>query len=150
MAQISDKARFYQTDEHVVTLVQQFEACTLPRTDWNHAAHLTIAVWYLSRYSESEATILIRKGIQRYNRCNGIATTANSGYHETLTQFWVFIASRFLAAAKPDTSVSALVNDFILAYGERKSLFREYYSDGLLMSWEARQTWVPPDLKSLD
>jgi hypothetical protein len=150
MAQSSAKARFYQTDEDVVTLVQQFEACNLPRTEWNHAAHLTIAIWYLSQYSESEATILIRTGIQRYNHCNGIVTTTNSGYHETLTLFWVFIAGRFLAAANPNASVSALVNDFILTYGERKSLFREYYTDGLLMSWKARQAWVAPDLKSLD
>jgi hypothetical protein len=150
MAQSSAKAHFYQTNENVVTLVQQFEACTLSQADWDHAAHLTIAIWYLSQYSESEATVRIRTGIQRYNHCNSIAATKNSGYHETLTLFWVFIARRFLAAANPNDSVSALVNDFILTYGERKSLFREYYSDGLLMSWEARQTWVAPDLKSLD
>jgi len=150
MTQSSAQARFYQTDEDVVTLVQQFEACTLPRTEWNHAAHLTIAIWYLSHYSESEATIRIRTGIQHYNHCNSIVTTTNSGYHETLTLFWVFIARRFLAAANPHASVSALANDFILTYGERKSLFCEYYTDRLLMSWEARQAWVAPDLKSLD
>lgn len=150
MAQSSPKARFYQTDENVFRLVQEFEACSLPQTDWDHAAHLTIAVWYLSQYSESEATVRIRTGIQRYNLCNGIATTTNSGYHETLTLFWIIIARRFLAAANPNASISTLVNDFILAYEKRKSLFREYYSDGLLLSLEARQTWVAPDLKSLD
>ncbi|WP_341525727.1 hypothetical protein WKK05_24535 [Nostoc sp. UHCC 0302] len=150
MALDNAKTHFYQIDETVVTLVQQFEDCTLPRTDWNHAAHLTIAVWYLSQYSESEATIRIRTGIQHYNHCNGIANTKNSGYHETLTLFWIFIARRFLATANPNVSVSALVNDFILTYGERKSLFCEYYSDELIMSSEARQTWVAPDLKSLD
>jgi hypothetical protein len=144
------KTHFYQIDETIVTLVQQFEACTLSPTDWDHAVHLTIAVWYLSQYSESEATIRICTGIQRYNHCNGITTTKNSGYHETLTLFWIFIARRFLAAANPNASISVLVNDFILTYGDRKSLFREYYSEELLMSWEARQTWVAPDLKSLD
>ncbi|WP_324983425.1 hypothetical protein [Nostoc sp.] len=38
------KAEFYQTDEDIVTLVQEFEACTLPRANWNHATHLTIAM----------------------------------------------------------------------------------------------------------
>ena len=150
MAQSSAKAHFYQTDDDVFTLVQQFVACTLPRTEWTHPAHLTIALWYLSQFAEPEATVCIRTGIQRYNCCHGIETTKNSGYHETLTLFWVFIARRFLAAANPNASVSALVNDFILTYGEQKSLFREYYSDGLLMSWKARQTWVAPDLKPLD
>ncbi len=144
------KAHFYQTDEDVVTLVQQFEACTLPRTEWNHPAHLIIALWYLSQFSLTEATVCIRTGIQRYNRWNGIETTKNSGYHETLTFFWVAIARRFLAAAGPNTSISTLANDFILLYGDRKSLFREYYSNELVMSWEARQSWVAPDLKPLD
>ena len=109
-----------------------------------------IALWYLSQFAEPEATVCIRTRIQRYNCCHGIETTKNSGYHETLTLFWVFIARRFLAAANPNASVSTLVNDFILTYGEQKSLFREYYSDGLLMSWKARQTWVVPDLKPFD
>ncbi len=143
------KAQFYQTDEDIVTLVQQFEACTLPKSNWNHTAHLTIAMWYVSMYSEAEAILSIRTGIQHYNHCNAIATTISSGYHETLTLFWITIARRFLAS-NPNTSVLALINNFILIYGEQKSIFREYYSERLIMSWEARQTWVAPDLKSFD
>lgn len=144
------KDSFYQTDEDVVALVQQFETCTLPLVSWNHPAHLTVAVWYLSQFSELEATARIRTGIQRYNHCKGIQTTKNSGYHETLTLFWVSIARRFLAAADPNASVCRLVNDFILTYGEQRSLFREYYNHELIMSWGARQSWVAPDLKPLD
>ncbi len=144
------KDSFYQTDEDVVALVQQFETCTLPLVNWNHPAHLTVAVWYLSQFFEPEATARIRLGIQLYNNSKGIQTTKNSGYHETLTLFWVSIARRFLASADPNSSVCKLVNEFILAYGNQKSLFREYYSQGLIMSWEARQSWVAPDLKPLD
>ncbi|MDZ8052627.1 MAG: hypothetical protein RMX68_028915 [Aulosira sp. ZfuVER01] len=150
MNQSKAKAVFYQTDEDVVRIVQQFEACTLPRSEWNHAAHLTIAVWYLFMYSQAEAIARIRTGIQHYNQCNGIVTTINSGYHETLTLFWIAIACRFLAAANNKASISASINDFISTYGERKTLFYEYYSHELIMSWKARQSWVAPDLKSFD
>lgn len=144
------QADFYKTDEDVVRLVQQFEACTLPRSDWNHAAHLTIAMWYLSKYSKTEAIGLIRTGIQHYNQCNGIVSTINSGYHETLTLFWIAIACRFLAAANHNASISASINDFISTYREQKTLFYEYYSHEVIMSWEARQSWVTPDLKFFD
>ncbi|OUL20687.1 hypothetical protein [Nostoc sp. 106C] len=150
MKQSKPKADFYQTDEDIVRLVQQFEACTLHRSGWNHAAHLTIAVWYLSICSKTEAIARIRTGIQHYNQCNGIMTTSSSGYHETLTLFWIAIACRFLAVTNHNASISALINDFISTYGEQKTLFYEYYSHELIMSWEARQSWVAPDLKPFD
>jgi hypothetical protein len=79
----------YSSDDEIDRLLRAFEACTLPRSQWNHAAHLTVALWYLVRYSPSEAIQRIRSGIQRYNAAAGIVTTNNSGYHETLTLFWI-------------------------------------------------------------
>ena len=86
--------------------------------------------------------------IQQF-RCLYIASIWMESFCSPHYCFGVFIARRFLAAANPNASISALVNDFILTYGEQKSLFREYYSDGLLMSWKARQMWMAPDLKPL-
>lgn len=63
MTHSTAKPEFYEIDEDIVTLVQQFEACTLPRTNWNHTAHLTVAIWYVSVYSEAEAIVNIRTGI---------------------------------------------------------------------------------------
>ena len=144
------QASLYRTHAEVVELVHQFETCTLPRERWDHPAHLTIAIWYLSRYPEPEATAKIRAGIQRYNQVRGIQTTTKGGYHETLTRFWIAIARRFLAAADPNTSILERVNTFIGQYGVRKQLFRDYYSHERIVPSEARQFWVEPDLKLIN
>ncbi|HYX17497.1 MAG TPA: hypothetical protein VE944_24705 [Nostoc sp.] len=84
-----------------------------------------------------------------YKQCNAIATSISGGYYETFTLFWITIARRFFTDNR-NRSVLALINDFILIYGKQKSIFRVYYSERLIMSWEARQTWLAPDLKSFE
>jgi len=139
----------YQTVGEIESLIAAFENCTLPRDEWNHHAHLTVALWYLTRYSEAEATNIIRDRIQHYNKVNGIQTTKDSGYHETITLFWIRIISRYLSIAGEDSSIVDIVNEFIKIYGE-KSLPLQYYSRDRLMSWQARISWIEPNLKPLD
>lgn len=45
----------YQTTEEINNLITSFEDCTLPRCQWTHAAHLTVALWYLTQYEVKEA-----------------------------------------------------------------------------------------------
>ena len=144
------QASLYRTHAEVVELVYKFETCTLPRQLWNHPAHLTIAIWYLSQYPEPKATAQIRAGIQRYNQVQGIQTSTKGGYHETLTRFWIAIAQGFLTAADPNTSILERVNTFIGKYGVRQQLFLDYYSHERIVSREARQVWVEPDLKLIN
>ena len=84
-------------------MIAEFESCTLPRCEWNHQAHLTIALWYLNLYDEQEAINRVRQGIQRYNEAMGIRTTKDSGYHETLTLFWVRMVSHYLSVSRKKT-----------------------------------------------
>nr|WP_242030389.1 MULTISPECIES: hypothetical protein [unclassified Coleofasciculus] len=121
----------------------------MPRDEWNHRAHLTVAVWYLTRYSEAEATKKVCDRIQRYNQVNGIQTTNDSGYHETITLFWIRIISRYLSIAGKNFSIVDITNEFIKNYG-KKSFPLQYYSRDRLMSWQARISWIEPDLKPLD
>ena len=139
----------YQSVGEIESLIAAFESWTLPRSEWDHRAHLTVALWYLTRYSEAEATNLIRDRIQHYNKVNGIQTTNDSGYHETITLFWIRIISRYLSIAGEDSSIVDIVNEFIKNYG-KKSLPLQYYSRDRLMSWQARISWIEPNLKSLD
>ena len=103
----------YQSVGEIESLIAAFESCTLPRSEWDHHAHLTVTLWYLTRYSEAEATNLIRDRIQHYNKVNGIQTTNDSGYHETITLFWIRIISRYLSIAGKDFSIVDIVNEFI-------------------------------------
>lgn len=138
----------YRSSSDVERLVREFETCRLARSEWTHQAHLTVALWYLVRYPERDATIRIRRGIKRYNRAWGIKTTRTGGYHETITRFYIRVISLFLKGANLDCTLAVLANDLIEQCGD-KDLPLTYYSRERLMSWEARTTWVEPDLKSL-
>ncbi|MCL1473178.1 hypothetical protein LAY57_21175 [Argonema antarcticum A004/B2] len=145
---MSDRPSTYQTLGEIESLVRAFKECKLPQWEWNHQAHLTVALWFLFHYSEQEATHCIRVGIMRYNAAVGIQTTPNSGYHETITLFWIRIISEYLATEGAYSTMVDLANGLIQSYGN-KNLPLEYYSRKLLMSWNARQNWVEPDLKSI-
>jgi hypothetical protein len=138
----------YRTAEEIETLVRDFELCTLPREVWTHRAHLTVALWYLLAHPWDEAIRLTREGIKRYNDAHGIVTTPTGGYHETMTLFWLRIVRHYLETAlHEDRTLVVLANNLLLRHG-RKELPLDYYTRELLMSPEARASWVEPDLKS--
>lgn len=145
---MSDETRKYQTLGEIEILIEEFEACTLPRCKWDHYAHLTVALWYLRHYSEPEATNYIRDRIQQYNLAKGIKTTKDSGYHETITLFWIQIVRRYLSLLAANTSFVDIANGLIESCGNPHLPF-EYYSRERLMSWDARISWSEPDLKPL-
>jgi hypothetical protein len=130
-------------------LVKAFEACTLPRSEWTHAAHVTVALWYLVHYSGEEAVMRIRNGIKRYNASQGVAMTMSGGYHETMTLFWIWAVARYLLLEGAGRSVEQLAEGLKDCLGD-KNFPLAYYSRERLMSWEARLSWMEPDLKPLD
>jgi hypothetical protein len=139
----------YRTSAEVLSLLREFEACRLPRTEWTHHAHLVVALCYLIRYEEAEATRRIRLGIWSYNKACGIKQTKTGGYHETITLFYIRVIGKFLSAASLDCTLAALANSLIYSCGD-KNLPLEYYSRERLMSWEARTGWLEPDIKALE
>lgn len=140
----------YRSAAEVLSLVRGFEFGTLPREEWTHRAHLTVALWYCLRHTWPEASRLIREGIKKYNHAHGIITTRARGYHETMTLFWMRIVRRYLEDVSPvDCSLATLANDLYARCGD-KSLPFTYYTRELLMSAEARAHWVEPDLKELN
>ncbi len=97
---------------------------------------------------------MIRHGIQHYNQSQGIVNTKDSGYHETMTLFWIEAipcgmrtAAQFLADFD-HAPILDKINSLLDRYQDKQLPFK-YYSRELLMSQEARSHWVEPDLKSL-
>jgi hypothetical protein len=129
----------------IETLVRAFVDCTLPRAGWTHREHLTVALWYLRHHPRAEATGRIREGIRRFNLSHGNTT----GYHETITLAWVAVIARFVAENDHGQPLSMLVTGLLEQCGDKGYLLG-YYSEALLMSDEARQGWVPPDLQPLE
>jgi hypothetical protein len=144
------KEKLYNTLEELASDVAAFEEGTLSRSQWHHRTHLAVAFWYLSHLEEPEARLRICQGIRHYNNCQGIPNTPESGYHETLTLFWIRVVKRFLDVPRPGQPRVELFNRLIERYGNRKDLWRDHYSFDLLKSAEARRTWVEPDRKDFD
>lgn len=142
------KADEFRSFDEIQNLVSRFEDASLPRPQWTHAAHLTVACWYLICHSEPEAATRIREGIKRYNDFQGIVTSKDNGYHETITLFWIRMVHSYLAKTTLECPIVHLVNEMIARYSNKYLPF-EYYSRRRLMSWEARTRWLEPDLKSL-
>ena len=142
-----DAVRF-RTAGEVSALVRGFEDCTLPRAEWTHAAHLTVALWRLLQYEPAEATERVRRGIRRYNAAHGIAATPTGGYHETLTLFWLRVVRSFLEGGRNEArSLVSLANELVA--NADKELPLRHYTRERLFSPEARAAWVEPDLKPL-
>ncbi|MEG3838748.1 hypothetical protein [Microcoleus sp. herbarium14] len=139
----------YRAPSEIDSLIHAFQECSLPRSQWTHEAHLTVALWYLFYDSEPEAINAIRNGIKRYNSARGIVSTKDGGYHETLTLFWMRIIRRYLAEESRNRSMVSLANGLIEKYADRTLPFR-YYTRDRLMSSEARTNWVEPDLRAIE
>lgn len=139
----------YRSPSEIDSLIHAFQECSLPRSQWTHEAHLTVALWYLFYDKEQAAINALRNGIKRYNSAQGIETTKDGGYHETLTLFWVRIIRRYLAQESRNRSMVSLANGLIAKYADRTLPF-SYYTRDRLMSWEARINWVEPDLRAID
>jgi hypothetical protein len=134
-----------KTDAQIEALVRGFEACTLPRSEWIHRAHLTVALWYLRRHPRAEATRRIREGIKAYNASQGNPV----GYHETITLAWIAVVTRFLAEHDRGQPLSGLAGRLLEACGDKDHLL-VYYSEGALKSEEARRGWVAPDVRPFE
>jgi len=132
------------------TLVAAFLARTLPKPAWTHVAHLRVGLWHVRRLGEIGALSALRERIRAYNDAVGTANTESSGYHETLTVFYVRLIADFLerAGAAADGADEEFEARLIADCGARELPLR-YYSRERLFSVEARRGWVTPDLKPL-
>ncbi len=140
---------FYTSAEEIETLVKGFNTKTLEKEKWTHEAHLTAATWYLKNYSLDEATNLVRNGIKEYNVTVGGTNTSTSGYHETMTIFWMAAIYFFV---NRDTSKSLLdtCNELLASPLAERTLPFEFYERETILSTEARAAFVKPDKEDLN
>ena len=125
-------------------IVQQFEAHTLPKEQWTHHAHLIVGLWYGWHWDYPQALERMREGIISYNEAVGTPNTDSSGYHETITQYWLKVIYRF-CQEKPYTSVAEACNHLLASTLTKKYSLLSYYHKETLFSPHARKAWVEPD-----
>ena len=127
---------------------QSFCACTLPKQEWTHHAHLRVGLWHVMHHSAEEALALLRARIRALNESHGVANTETAGYHESITRFYVWQIAAFLDASDRTRPIDELAGQLILRYGD-KALPLRYWTKDRLMTVEARLGWVEPDLAPL-
>jgi len=125
-------------------LLFQFENRTLPIEKWTHEAHLIIALCYIKKYKKEEAICYLRSGIISYNVAVGTKNTPTSGYHETITLFWVELISTFIQKHQ-QLKLEELIEVFLASKYASKTIFLEYYTKEKLFSVAARANWLAPN-----
>ena len=131
----------YRSSDQITQLVRDFEAGTLAPDQFNHHAHMTVALWYLSQMPFAKAMATMRTNIQHF----AARHHQSQLYHETITGFWMRLLRHILDSADPSEPFADVVYRVITTFGTMDVFFR-HYSKERAFSPEARQRWVNPDL----
>ncbi len=114
-----------------------------PRDKWNHAAHLSMAAAIIARGGGIDE---VRAAIFGYNETQGIVSTPDYGYHETVTRFWCDrLADLYRGLGRGATGYD-LARAAVAGFAHRRDLLKAYYNFDVTQSREARAGYVAPDL----
>jgi len=133
--------RFLSSRREFEDFVSLWEAGTLPRSEWSHAAHVAVGAHYAAQ-DRSTAFERTKSGILRYNAATGVLNTPDCGYHETLTRLWAAIVGK---AVEGIQDTFAAVQHAVDKLGEERDLHHLYYSFDVVRDLTARQSWIAPD-----
>lgn len=133
-----------RSEAEIEALVGAFEAGTLGKAEFNHFAHMTVAVWYLTRLPYEQAVAALRTSIKHFAAVHG----HDQLYHETITLFWMRVLDHYLKMAEPGLALEVLVYRALQRLGNTQLMFG-HYSREVLFSAEARRGWVEPDIQAL-
>jgi len=131
-------------------LVEGFRACTLPRAQWTHLAHLRVGAWHVHQFGPASALEALRDGIRKLNESHGTLNSPDGGYHETITRAYVQLLDGFLCRFDPTVALDERIRILISGPLAEKSLLLKFWSRASLMSSQARAHWTPPDLAPLE
>ena len=127
------------TDTEILMMVDRLERCLLPKEEFHHRDHLTVAVVYLYAADLETAIDRMRATLKRFAGHHHVSGL----YHETLTRFWLQQVEqrldRGLCLRESVRQIHEQLND--------KNLPFEYYSRARINSKEEKEKWLPPDLK---
>lgn len=127
----------------VRTPLETFDAFVngqLGKDEWTHEAHLLTGWYALKDRSPAETLAFLRHSIMTHNCGIGIRNSDTSGYHETLTVYYV--TAIYHAAA-------ATLDELFAMPSCGRTAALEHWSRDVLFGTEARLGWVEPDLAPL-
>ncbi len=127
-------------DQTAFAIFDDFVNGRLAKDAWTHEAHLITCWVALQDRTPGETLAFLREAIQTHNCGIGIRNTDTSGYHETLTVYYVTAVAQ---AAAP--SIEELYD---VPSCDRKAALN-HWSREVLFGTEARLGWVEPDIAPL-
>lgn len=139
------KTRDFISDAEVAALVAAFETATIPAADFNHVAHIAVAVSYLNQMSPEQALERMRTKIRDFAAHHGVQNL----YHETLTTFWMRLLDHAGSSYEADVPLWQRINSIVARWGSSAPV-QAHYSKDVIASKTARQEWVPPDRLPLE
>lgn len=140
---MDDPRNLPRTGDEVEAFLAAFERGTLPKARWTHAAHVLAGAWYVHGLGEEAAICRMRENVSRYNLAVGGKNTPTSGYHETITVFWIkVLAAMHRASAPVDRAAFALAA--AARFGASSTLHERFYAFDVMASEEARRVWIEP------
>lgn len=130
-------------------IINGFRIKTLPAKEWTHEAHLIAGLWHVANFGFEEALVRMRENIKDYNVATGGQNTDSSGYHESITVFWVWLLDKFWKANSIENQdFERICNAYLKSkYSDRNAAFI-FYSREKLFSTEARLAFVAPDIQA--
>ncbi len=130
-------------------ILDRFSNHTLKKSEWTHEAHLIVGLWYVETLGLSEAREQLRRKIQSLNIALGGENTDTSGYHETITFYWLQLSEFFLSSLPTKLTFEEKCNLFLKNELCMTNSALRFFSSELLFSKEARYSLVSPDKQAL-
>lgn len=143
------RPRLFKSDAEIDHIGEGLLACTLPRAEWTHEAHLAATTYLLTRRPDVAIDKELPGIIRRYNESVGGVNDDTQGYHETITRVFLHGVRLFLAEADPGEPLHELINELLLSPMGRRDWPLRFYSAERLFSVDARRRFVPPDVAAL-
>jgi len=136
--------KHYQTQDEIESLIVRFHSKDTEKLPFSHQAHLTVGLWFAYNYEVYDATCRVRSGIIAFNLAAGGANTGTSGYHETLTVFWMQVIF-FFRRLNEGQGLLDFVNAFLDSPFADKTLPFRFYDRQVIESGLARAQFVGCD-----
>ena len=138
--------RLFADDEAIRHVGEGMIACTLPKGEWTHEAHIATCAWLILERPDIAPEHDLPGLIRRYNESVGGVNDATQGYHETITQVYIAGVRRALERSE-GRGLTERVNWLLRQPEGRRDWPLRFYSRELLFSSEARLGLVEPDLR---
>ena len=143
------RPRLFASDDAVARVGEGLIACSLPRSEWTHEAHLAATTYLLLRRPDIDLDAELPGLIRRYNESVGGVNSDSAGYHETITRVFLHGVRLFLSGSDVAEPLYALINELLLSPIGRRDWPLGFYSPARLFSVEARKHFIEPDIGAL-